>query len=175
MSIEMNEAAKKESGEEKEGIFEKVKQRVSEFDQKQHAKNEARRKEKEELNAMTKDAEKKAFRESYVKAKVAKAREKGARAGAASFGGGAFGKLEGAASFAQKHVGVFDDAANGKMEKEIGFGSISTGGGFGMSPDIGRINASLGLGPERRPVHRKATKSKKRTTRRRDPYAGFGF
>jgi hypothetical protein len=160
------------------GLFGRIKQKVSAFDEAQHQKNEQRRL----LNAKAKGAEQAAYEQGLIKGRTKRGFQRGMQAGMG--GGGRLGQAGHVLSVIGQHL---PDPA--ETERALGFGASTSDiegslygsrghSGGGMGPNIAAINESLGLGMGRRAPARHH-KGKKRVHRRRaptsDPYADFGF
>lgn len=118
------------------GQYEKKKSFGSRVKGKLHSIQEARREQqdfKKDVQRQGKIAERNAYKQGYIAGKAKKAHRKGKEDAQRTFGG-KFGRLEGAARFAQKHIEV------GGRAEDFGFG----GGSSGLSADDFSIRAPTG-------------------------------
>jgi hypothetical protein len=163
--VEMNREARKETG--KETFAEKIKSKVSSFDQGVKAMNEERRR----RNAAGKAAEKAAYNKAFIEGRAKRGAAKGRKAGMSSFGsGGILGGIAGTAGSLSKHIEI------GPKGNALFGGSSKGDSGFGLGFQMPKTeDVGFGFGSPRKSTPRKKGRKKGRMTRAQDPYADFGF
>ena len=139
----------------KEGFFKKLR--------REHAEKSA---EKKALNEEAKVAETEEYRKAYIASRKQAARAKGRREGAK--GGGTLSRV---GEFATKHVGALSEPMSAK---DLGFDfGAPKGSGFGF--DTKGLESSLGMGKAPKSSELLGIGAPRKRSRKKDPYADFGF